>query len=166
TANSGCSATDVVLTAPVTVDNCKVDSVSKDYSSTTFPVGITKVKWTVTDVCGNTATCIQTVTVTDNQKPTLISCANPVNVTSDNGACFASNVNLGTPPAFSDNCTTNDSTLKDYSSTTFPVGITKVKWTIKDVSGNTTTCTQIVTVTDDQKPTLISCAQPVNITAD
>ncbi|WP_281926039.1 hypothetical protein, partial [Flavobacterium collinsii] len=41
-------------------------------------------------------------------------------------------------------------------------GITTVTWTAKDVAGNIETCTQTVTVSDTQKPT-ITC--PANVTA-
>jgi carbohydrate-binding DOMON domain-containing protein len=36
-----------------------------------FPIGVTTVTWTVTDNSGNTATCTQNVTVTDNVNPTI-----------------------------------------------------------------------------------------------
>jgi hypothetical protein len=53
-----------------------------------FPIGTTTVNWTVTDIGGNTATCTQTVTVTDAENP-VINC--PANITqnTDAGDCGA-----------------------------------------------------------------------------
>ena len=60
---SGCDATGVSIGTPVTSDNCGVASVTNNHPSTTYPVGSTFVTWTVTDLAGNTATCIQLVKV-------------------------------------------------------------------------------------------------------
>ncbi|WP_159025857.1 HYR domain-containing protein, partial [Aquimarina sp. Aq78] len=113
------------------------------------------------DSSGNTATCTQTVTVTDNIDPT-ISCPATVNVNVDAGLCTASSVALGTPTT-GDNCavasTTND------APGVFPLGDTTVTWTVTDSSGNTATCTQTVTVTDNIDPT-ISCPATVNVNVD
>ncbi len=62
--NTGCTATGVVLGTPVVADNCGVASVVNNAPSA-FPLGVTTVIWKVTDNSGNTATCNQTVTVTD-----------------------------------------------------------------------------------------------------
>jgi len=43
----------------------------------------------------------------------------------------------------------------------FPLGNTTVTWGVTDGSGNTATCTQVVTVVDNQAPTLVC---PQNIT--
>lgn len=58
-----CRATGVVLTPPVTSDNCGVASVSNNHPSTTYPLGVTLVTWTVTDIHGNASTAEQKVTV-------------------------------------------------------------------------------------------------------
>src|SRR6478609_4113297 len=47
----------------------------------------------------------------------------------------------------------------------FNIGTTTVTWIATDVAGNTQTCTQIVTVTDTEKPT-ISCPSDLSIAAD
>src|SRR5678816_1375691 len=65
-----CYATGVALGSPTTADNCGVRSTTNDAPSE-FPVGNTTVTWTVTDIHGNTNTCQQTVTVTDNEQPTI-----------------------------------------------------------------------------------------------
>ncbi len=71
-ANSGCTATNVVLGSPVTGDNCGVASVVSN-ARAAYPLGTNSVIWTVTDGSGNTATCTQQVIVRDTAPPTIIS---------------------------------------------------------------------------------------------
>lgn len=67
-----CYAT-VSLGTPVVGDNCGVASITNNAASQTqFPVGSTSVTWLVTDLHGNTNTCLQTVTVLDTQPPQLV----------------------------------------------------------------------------------------------
>ena len=58
-----CRATGVVLTQPVVTDNCGVASVTNNHPSATYPLGVTLVTWTATDINGNVSTCVQKVTV-------------------------------------------------------------------------------------------------------
>lgn len=152
-----CYATGVSLGTPVTSDNCGVAGVTND-APAQFPVGITIVTWTVTDNAGLTATCTQSVTVTDSQAPVITCPANLTAVPADPGVCYAAGVSLGTP-VVSDNCgipvVTNDAPAQ------FPVGTTIVTWTAKDAGGLTSTCTQSVTVVDTQAPS-VTC--PADIT--
>ena len=67
----------------------------------TYPKGNTTVTWTATDASGNTNTCQQTVTVVDNQAPTLTNPGNQaMNVI---GNTCAANYTIADP--VSDNCT-------------------------------------------------------------
>ena len=51
----------------------------------------------------------------------------------------------------------------DYNGgTTFPLGATNVVWTATDISGNTATCTQHVTVNDNEPPT-ITCPSDISV---
>ena len=151
-----CSA-QIALITPATSDNCAVASVINDHPSDIYPVGTTDVVWTVQDIHGNINTCTQRVTVTDNEKPS-ISCSADVNVNNDGGQCSAQ-VTLSTP-ATGDNCAVA-SVSNDHPSNTYPVGTTTVLWTVTDIHGNTNTCSQVVTVTDNEKP-VIAC--PANVT--
>lgn len=126
-----------------------------------YPVGNTTVTWKAIDSYGDSSTCTQLVTVTDNEPPTII-CPAAVNATADAGHCYASNVTLGTP-ATHDNCGVQSVT--NNAPTQFPVGNTTVIWTVMDIHGNTNTCTQTVNVTDNELPT-ITCAATVSVTAD
>ncbi|QXP59403.1 T9SS type B sorting domain-containing protein [Olleya sp. HaHaR_3_96] len=145
-----CVANNVDLgIAPTGSDNCSIANIINDAPSS-FPLGDTIVTWTITDGSGNTASCSQIVTVEDNQAPTIV-CPVAITVDADSGLCTASNVNLGLPPTGSDNCSiasiTNDAPL------TFSLGDTIVTWTATDGSGNSVSCTQTVTVEDNEAPT-------------
>ncbi len=153
--NTGCTATGVNLGSPVTADNCSVASVTNN-APAAFQLGITTVTWTVTDISGNAATCIQTITVIDTIAP-AITCPADINTTTNVG-CTATGIPLGTPVT-SDNCVV--ASVMNDSPGVFPIGSTTVTWTVTDASGNTSTCTQIITVTDDDSPVL-SC--PASIT--
>jgi hypothetical protein len=68
--NDGCVSSGVNLGTPVTSDNCSVANVTND-APKSFPIGTTIVTWTITDAGGNIATAVQSVTVSDNQKPAI-----------------------------------------------------------------------------------------------
>ncbi len=149
-ANTGCSATEVVLGTPVATDNCTIASVTNNAPSV-FLLGTTTVTWTATDASGNTATSIQVVTVKETVLPTITAPSNiVVSVTS---GCTATEVALGSPIA-SDNCSVGSVT--NNAPSTFPLGTTTVIWTVTDGSGNTATANQTVRVIDEIKPTITS----------
>ncbi len=147
------------ITATAT-DACGIDSITSD-APATFPVGITTVTWTATDVNGNTATCTQNVTVTDNQPP-HITCPGDITVSTDSGLCSASGVVLGTP-SVSDNCGVD--TVTNNAPMVFAKGITTVTWIATDIHGNTATCTQLVTVLDTIAPTAVCQSATVYLDA-
>jgi len=146
-------ASSVNLGTPVTSDNCGISSVTNNAPGT-FPPGSTTVTWTVTDVNGNSSTCTQTVMVSDSEFPVISSCAADLNTTSDNGACSATGISLGAP-IVTDNC--GIATITNNAPSFFPVGITTVTWTITDVSGNLSTCSQTVTISDSENPAVTVC---------
>jgi len=155
-ANS-CVATNVDLGTPATSDNCDVADISNDAPSS-FSKGTTTVTWIVTDTSGNSATCTQRVVVEDTQNPT-IDCPADVTTDTDPGQCYAT-VELGTPQT-DDNCQVDRVT--NNAPSTFPKGTTTVTWTVTDPSGNSATCTQRVTVEDDENPSIIC---PADVTTD
>ena len=63
---------------------------------------------------------------------------------------------LGTPET-ADNCT-GELTVENDAPASFPVGETTVTWTVTDINGNTATATQLVTVTDDEAPSITAPA--------
>ena len=110
---------------------------------------------------GNTNTCTQSVTVADDEPPTITCPANIV--TNANFAqCSITNVDLGTPVT-ADNC--GVATVTSNAPVIFLVGSTNVVWTVTDIHGNSATCTQSVTVVDDELPA-ITCPANVSTNAD
>ena len=160
TDSGSCTATGVNLGTPIVSDNCSVSSTVND-GVEPYALGSTDVIWTVTDGSGNTATCTQVVTVNDTEDP-MITCPGDVVVDTDSGICTATGVNLGTP-AVSDNCSVA-STVNDGVEP-YALGSTDVIWTVTDGSGNTATCTQVVTVNDTEDP-MITCPGDVVVDTD
>src|SRR5256886_8964536 len=107
------------------------------------------------------ASCTQSVTVQDHEKPTITCPANLTDVPTDAGQCYATGVALGAPTT-GDKCP-GQSAVND-APTQFPKGTTIVTWTVTDASGNTASCTQSVTVQDHEKPT-ITCPSDRNSVA-
>ncbi len=164
-----CSVTVDVLASPaIATDNCEgsvvpVPSRSDNKPITDpFPVGTVTITWTATDSSGNSSYCIQTVIVADNEPP-AITCPSDVTVNTDPGMCSAAHVSHGTATG-SDNCTpvTISGSRSDGAGLddSYPKGTTTITWTATDPSGNHASCTQRITVVDNEPPQ-ISC--PANI---
>ena len=159
TAAGQCSAS-VTYTTPTAMDNCPgATVVCLPASGSTFARGVTTVTCTATDAYKNTASCSFTVTVNDNQNPSL-TCPMNVNANTAAGQCSAS-VTYATPTAM-DNCPGATVVCSPASGSTFARGVTTVTCTATDASNNTASCSFTVTVNDNQPPT-ISC--PGNVTA-
>jgi gliding motility-associated-like protein len=157
-----------------TMTGATVGSGVNDVSGTTFNMGVTTVKYTVTDSTGNQDSCLFTVTVNDNENP-ILTCPSNINIPNDFGICTAV-VNGIAPITLGDNCildsvsytligATVGSGLNDASGITFNLGITTVTYTVVDTSGNTTSCNFTITVSDVINPT-ISCVGNINVNND
>ncbi|MDX1408667.1 MAG: hypothetical protein R3330_11055, partial [Saprospiraceae bacterium] len=121
--------------------------------------------WTATDACGNTATCLQIITVVDDDSPVFtfcpsditISCSDPIDASNTGGSATAS-----------DNCdpapevTYSDAT--DLSGCNGTGTITRA-WVATDACGNTVACVQTITV-EDMMPPVISCPADVTVSCD
>ena len=154
TADTGVCGAIITYITPVGTDNASGSTTVQTTglpSGSLFPVGTTTNTFLVTDASGNTATCNFDVIITDDELPT-ITCPADVSINVDPASCEAANVTLGTPTT-TDNCSgvsvTND------APDTFPLGNTTVIWTVTDDSGNSVTCEQTVTVTDNINPTFV-----------
>ncbi len=144
----------VTWTLPNAQDNCTATLSSNFNSGDAFPVGVTTVIYVATDPSGNIDTDSFTITVSDTELPVVI-CPSDVTVSTDSGMCSASNVQLGSL-TITDNCTT---TSTNDAPSVFPVGTTTVTHTVTDAGGNSSTCTQLVTVNDTEAPIIGSCPQ-------
>ncbi len=106
-------------------------------------------QWTATDLCGNTKTATQRISVIDTQKPNFTN--TPANITVQ---CSA--IPAPTTPVATDNC--DASVAVTYNGQTQTNGacpnaytLTRT-WTAADNCGNTKTVTQRIAVVDNGKP--------------
>src|SRR5678815_2329852 len=121
-------------------------------------------KWTATDNCGNSSSKTQTITVSDNTAPVLSGV--PANTTAE---CSA--VPAAATPTASDNCDATPTISYSESSTQTSNGscsdqnytLTR-KWTATDNCGNSSSQTQVITVSDNTAPVLSGV--PANTTTD
>jgi hypothetical protein len=152
----------VVLGAPTTDDNCSVASIIND-APVSFPIGVTTVIWTVTDGSGNSTMDTQIITVLDEINPTITCLAN-ITVNNDSGICGAS-VSYALP-LISDNSNSVllEQTTGLASGSLFPTGTTTNSFLATDGSGNTSTCSFDVTVTDNEKPNVVT--QDITVALD
>lgn len=168
-------AANVLLGTPVPEDNCGVASVTNN-APLFYPVGLTVVTWTITDIHGNTNSCTQNVTVLDNQAPIISSCGVVGNqtVSANAGECSFTNIGTGWDAVATDNCTTitvaytlsgaTTGTGSSLNNVEFNLGVTNVLWTVTDASGNVSTCSYTIAVTDNEAPVITDC--PSNIVAN
>lgn len=135
-----------------------------------FPAGLTTITWTATDdLNGNVASCVQSVTVlagggADNTPPVLVI---PANVSVTTASCTALlDDELGTAEATDEGaCNSTVTVVRSGvpAGNIFPTGTTTITYTAQDAAGNTSTGTQLVTVTESPAiPPAITC--PSNIT--
>ncbi|MFT5247866.1 MAG: hypothetical protein ACI943_002623, partial [Gammaproteobacteria bacterium] len=132
-----------------------------------FPVGTTTLTWdAITSIGGESDQCSRTITVIDNELPT-ITCGSDVSINTDAGLCTAS-VSITSPTA-TDNCgilsVLNDLNGTSDASDVYPIGVTSITWTAIDVNGNISTCVQMVTVTDPN-PSTLDCPSDISIGVD
>jgi hypothetical protein len=151
-----------------------------------FPVGVTTIKWSATDLEENESLCVLEVTVEDKQAPS-ITCGSNISIVKDSilptnpdyRVCMGGLVECGVEildidfPAYSDNCTGSEfptvltieierlgigpGSDPELANACYPIGETEIIWTATDAAGNYTSCTQKVTVTTDDPPEIFAC---------
>ena len=153
-----CSAV-VTYSDPAVSDNCSgVGSpVCNPPSGSTFPQGVTTVNCAVSDSAGNSSNCQFTITVNDDEPPT-VACPSDILFTTPGPSDSCGVVDYLTPKP-SDNCSADSIVCSPASGFCFPLGMTTVTCTATDLAGNTAQCSFKVTV---QNPCVITC--PANIT--
>lgn len=132
-------------------DNCEIASYEinmPDFDCS--HVGDNEVTVTVTDVNGNSSSCMSTVTIVDVTAPTVI--CQDINVELDvngNASISASDVDNGS----SDVCGIESMNVSPDAFTCGDIGDNTVTLTVTDVNGNSSSCTATVTVEDKMAPT-------------
>ncbi len=141
-------------------DNCEVASITYNPDIFIYGLGTTVVTVTATDGSGNTATCQVSVTVNDEESPT-VSCPDDIVVPTDPDECDALVVFVATAE---DNCEVDDISYEP-DIVFYEVGTTVVTVTATDGSGNTATCQVSVTVNDEEDPA-ITCPPNQTVNTD
>jgi hypothetical protein len=137
-------------------DNCGVPSITgtrgdKQPLNAPYAKGTTTITWKATDASGNTATCVQTVTVIDAQAPQIVCPANMTASLAPTCPPVGGSVITFTTPnmgagTLSDNCPGVTAVCSPPSGSVFTVGTTTVTCTATDASANVATCSFTVTV--------------------
>jgi len=125
-------------------------------ASGTYPVGTTNLVWTAKDATNNSATCLQTVTVVDNQQPNL-SCPATQSIVL-NASCEATLGNYTSLATKSDNCTAAANIVMSQTPASGTAisgfGPMNVVIMAQDAAGNQRTCNFTVNKLDQQAPTV------------
>ena len=144
---------------PIVLDNCTIGTAVLNgglSSGSIFPLGITTNLFSISDGAGNSASCNFTIRVNDSQPP-AISCSPNIIVSADSGNCSA--FIRYSFPLSSDNCNSvqviQNSGLPDSS--LFMIGTTMNGFVATDSSGNSASCSFMVTVNDTVLPSWLSC---------
>ena len=148
-----CEAIPAPLTAGVelvAVDNCGQTELTLEVVSADASCGNDVVyRYAATDMCGNTVSMDQVLTVIDTVAPTFI-------VPADYSlACSEDRTDLsltGEPTAIADNCATGLTATytDDESGFAFCNGDVLRSWKVTDACGNATIHVQVITVVDDR----------------
>jgi PKD repeat protein len=160
---------------PTVTDNCP-GTVTVSYSDVIIgilPCNATiRRTWTARDACGNTATCVQTITVNDNTPPIITNCPQNVTVNTNAGQCYytlfgilsinATDACDPTPTVFCTWTDPNGVVLPLTNQTQFPKGVNTIICIANDKCGNNSRpCAFTITVVDNEKPKIIC---PLSIT--
>ena len=152
---SVCDAS-AVFGAVIATDNCPGASFSQTSglsNSSLFPRGSSSVGYTATDAAGLSQSCSFTVNIVDSELPS-IQCPSSVVMDNDANVCGAA-VSYSLPSG-SDNCPSSTISLTQgfNSGSVFPVGTTRVRFTIEDTTLQSSTCEFNVTIRDSQPPSI------------
>ena len=138
----------MTLENPQTSDIIGISSITND-APESFPLGETIVTWTATDTSGNSASDTQLVTIIDTTAPSI----------SIPGDVIAEATGLEGNIIVLENSTAEDQigilSIANDAPESFPLGETVVTWTATDISGNSASDTQLVTVVDTTAPVII-----------
>ena len=136
----------VELIIPESYDDVGVYSITND-APQVFPLGETLVTWTATDVSGNSASATQMISVIDTTSPVIEISNYEIEANIPNG----SDTSLSLPFIFD----IQDVELTNDAPQVFPLGETLVTWTATDVSGNSASDTQMISVIDTTLPSMM-----------
>jgi len=143
---ASCADQRIGVATGLDVCDALVVSVTGVMPGATFKPGRNLVTWTGQDAQGRVGTAVQTVTVADKTPPDFTF------IPPDRTVKTCGAVALGLPTV-TDDCA-GKPTLTNNAPKWFGVGTTPVTWTARDVAGNPTIATQMVTVRDTVRPSV------------
>jgi hypothetical protein len=154
-----------IITAQIdggSTDNCTVNTISLNANSFDCShIGTNSVTLTITDDRGNSSTCVSTVTIEDNETPTITDCPPNIAVSNDPGNCEA--VVTWVIPSTSDNCNTSLISTNNSGEAFTAEATTTISYTSIDPAGNFATCEFQVVVSDDEAPIINGCLPDLQV---
>lgn len=181
TTNDNCSVSKLTWTMTgATMDASPATGINQ-VSSHIFNIGTTTINYTVADPAGNMGTSSTTVTITDDENPTVAASTPVIAGTSDDGAGNCTVVKTIANAATSDNCAvskltwtmtgaTSDASplsgINQVGSHSFNIGTTTITYSVSDPSGNTATSATTITVSDNENPTVSAGTSVAATTSD
>jgi hypothetical protein len=162
------SATGSDICSPVAITSSDVSTQSADVNDAAhYNYTITRA-WTATDVTGNRTSCDQTITVQDITAPSVtcpasvtLNCQDNTSIAANGsatGSDICSPVAITSTEVSTQNADINNAGQYNYT-------ITRT-WTATDVTGNHTSCVQVITVQDVTAPVVATPAASLNATVE
>ncbi|MDX8554677.1 gliding motility-associated C-terminal domain-containing protein, partial [Tenacibaculum sp. 1B UA] len=121
--------------------------------------------WTVQDCAGNTTSHTQEVTVEDTTAPEFVETL-PTNTTVSCDAIPAVAVLTATDNCDSEVIVVYSEELSGQEEGCASEYIITRKWEVQDCAGNTTSHTQVITIEDNEVPTLVSTLEDITVECD
>ncbi len=150
-----CQASNLNLGEASASSSCGEVEITDD-APASFEIGTTLITYTATADSGQSANCEQSITVEDNQMPT-IDCPADLAIVLSGGECEVVDPDLGDPTS---SAICGGVSVENDAPEAFPVGITVVTYTATADNGQTATCEQTVTVDGDAQLS-ISCPNDI-----
>ncbi|MBP5457064.1 MAG: gliding motility-associated C-terminal domain-containing protein [Paludibacteraceae bacterium] len=163
---------DITITWTREFEGLQINTLEQNY-----PLGVTTIKWKVTDLSGNSSYCVQTVTVKDTLPPAIDCSKIPDISVAANENCEAPaavvvEAGLSVPIMKDDPCSPTGAPIqgvgrrsdnKDIFNDPYPKDTTIITWTFTDAAGNSDSCKQMIIVIDSMAPVPPNCGslQPV-----
>ena len=163
TTEAGLCGAVIDWTEPSAADNCLVNELSGTHSPNTFfDRGITVVTYTVTDASGNEYQESFQINIVDLEVPQLTAPPADIQAIADTGSC-GTNISWIEPTA-TDNCSVQSVISSHDPEDFFLTGTTIVSYTAQDPTGNISTVQFLVTILDEEMPTIEN--MPISVVVD
>lgn len=134
-------------------DNCAGATTSfKTVNYTCNDLGVKTITATVTDIAGNTNTCSTQITIRDTIRPTCTISPLTLNIGANGQAVLTQNQ---LTIVANDICAGASSSFNTVNYTCNDVGVKNITATVRDLAGNTNTCSTQITIRDTIRPICI-----------